>query len=364
MFTVLHTESSKGWGGQENRILKESVGLGKYGIRVIILCQPGSTIEKNACSEGIEVRTCSMRRHYDVSAITYILRLIRKEAIDVINTHSGRDSFLAGIAGRISRRKPVIVRTRHLAIPMTSRITYSLLPHVVVTVSEYVRRYLIREGVCPENVVTIHTGIDMTKFSPEAVPGNLRQEMGMAEETPLIGTVAILRRKKGYHVLLDAIPLVLKKAPHAIFAFVGDGPQKENISGTIEQLGLSGNVRLLGMRWDIPNVLKSIDIFALPTLQEALGSAFVEAMAMGKPVIGTNVGGVSEVIKDGSNGYLVEPNNAAALSEAILKVLEDPERGRSMGREGRRMVEELFTNEKMCEKMHDLYMSLLQGKRS
>jgi len=364
MFTVLHTESSKGWGGQENRILKESAGLRKLGARVILLCQPGSTLGKRARSEGIEVRTCSMRKHYEVSAIADILRLIKKESIDVINTHSGRDSFLAGIAGRMSRRRPLIVRTRHIAMPMTSKITYSLLPHVVVTVSEYVRRYLIREGVRPEHVVTIHTGIDISTFSPEAVPGNLRQEMGMPEETPLIGTVAILRRKKGYHILLDAIPLVLERVPRAMFIFVGDGPQKENISATIEELGLSGNVRLLGMRWDVPNVLKSIDIFVLPTLQEALGSSFVEAMAMGKPVIGTSVGGVGEVIKDGSNGYLVEPNKAAALSEAILKVLEDPERGRSMGKEGRRMVEQQFTNERMCEKMHALYISLLHGKRS
>lgn len=364
MFTVLHTESSKGWGGQENRILKESVGLGKYGARVIILCQPGSTLAKNARSEGIEVRTCRMSKHYDVAAIASILSLIKREKVDVVSTHSGRDSFLAGIAGRISRRRPVIVRTRHIAMPITSRFTYRVLPHMVVTTSEYVRQYLISEGVRPEKVVTIHTGIEIKKFNPDTAPGNLRQEIGVTAEAPLIGTVAILRRKKGYHILLEAIPLVLNRVPHATFVFVGDGPQKENVSGTIKQLGLSGNVFLLGMRWDIPNILKSIDIFVLPTLQEAHGGVFVEAMAMGKPVIGTNVGGVGEVIREGSNGYLVEPNNSSALAEAILKMLQDPETARSMGREGRKMVERDFTSERMCEKMYALYSSLLEKEQA
>ncbi|MCL4475068.1 MAG: glycosyltransferase family 4 protein [Nitrospirae bacterium] len=363
MFTVLHTESSKGWGGQENRILKESLGLRKLGARVIILCQPDSVLEKKALSEGIELRTCRMRKHYDLPAIACILRVIKQEAVDVISTHSGRDSFLAGIAGRISKRKPVIVRTRHIAMAITSRITYSLLPHRVVTTSEYLRQYLIQEGISADKVVTILTGIELSRFDPDTTPGNLRQELDLMSDAPLIGTVAILRRPKGHHILLDAIPLVLKKFPGAVFAFVGDGPQRKNISDKIERLGLSGSVLMLGMRWDIPNVLKSIDLFVLPTQKEAHGGVFVEAMAMERPVIGTDVGGVSEVIKNGINGFLVEPNNPQALAEAILAMLEDRERARLMGMEGRKMVEQLYTGEMMCAKMFDLYASLISKRQ-
>jgi glycosyltransferase involved in cell wall biosynthesis len=362
MFTVLHTESSKGWGGQENRILKESTGLQKLGVRVILLCQPGSTLENNARSEGIEVRTCRMRKHYDVTAITSILSLIKREKIDVVSTHSGRDSFLAGIAGRISRRRPVIVRTRHIAMPITSTITYSVLPHSVMTTSEYVRQYLIGKGIAPERVVTIHTGIDLAVFDPDTTTGTLREELGLKQNIPLVGTVAIMRLKKGYHILLDAVQEVLREIPGVVFVFVGDGPQKNNIERKINSMGLSQKVLMLGLRGDVPGVLKSIDIFVLPTLQEAHGGVFVEAMAMGKPVIGTDVGGVGEVIRDGVNGYLIRPNDASVLAKAIITMLRDKERAAVMGREGRKMVQEGFTVERMCEKIYALYSSLLTEK--
>lgn len=362
MLTILHTESSTGWGGQENRTLQESIGLKKLGARVIILCQPDSSLNRRAVAEGIEVRTCTMKKSYDIRAIQYILKLIKDENINVINTHSGKDSLLAGIAGRLSRRKPVIVRTRHLALPITSKTTYSLLPHRVVTVSEYVKNYLLTEGIPLEKVVAIPTGIDINRFNPENVEGNLRQELRIEPDTPLIGTIAILRKKKGHHILLSAIPLVLKEIPKAAFILAGDGPQKENILNKIHTSGLSDKVFMLGLRRDIPEILKSIDLFVLPTLQEALGTSFIEAMAMKKPVIGTDVGGVGEVIKDGINGYLVEPNNPSALADAVIKVLEDMERAKAMGMEGRKIVEQNYTVEKMCEKMYALHTSPLKGK--
>ncbi len=362
MISVLHTESSTGWGGQENRTLKESLGLKKLGARVLILCQPGSMIGKIAAAEGIEVKTCRMRKHYDLPAISLIMKLIVSAQIDVISTHSGRDSFLAGAAGRVSRRQPVIVRTRHIALPITSRFTYSVLPHKVVTTSEYVRRYLIGAGIGAERVVTVHTGIDLSRFDPDNTPAPLRQELGLGASAPVIGTVSILRIKKGHQFLLEAIPMVLEKIPDAVFVFAGDGPQRENISNEINKSGLSGKVFMLGLRQDIPAILNSVDIFVLPTLQEAHGGVFVEAMAMRKPVIGTDVGGVGEVIKHGINGYLIGPRNAKALAGAIIEMLRNREGIAAMGAEGRKMVEEQFSTEKMCAGMYALYTSLLNGR--
>ncbi len=362
MISVLHTESSTGWGGQENRTLKESIGLKKLGARVLILCQPGSMIGKIAAAEGIEVKTCRMRKHYDLPAIASIMKLIAGEEIDVISTHSGRDSFLAGAAGRLSKRQPVIVRTRHIALPITSRFTYSVLPHKVVTTSEYVRRYLISAGIGPERVVAVHTGIDLSKFDPDNTPATLRQELGLGDSVPVVGTVSVLRIKKGHQTLLEAIPMVLEKIPEAVFVFAGDGPQFENISTAIKKAGLSDKVFMLGMRHDIPAILNSLDIFVLPTQQEAHGGVFVEAMAMRKPVIGTDVGGVGEVIKHGVNGYLIAPNNAKALADAMVRMLGNREGMAAMGAEGRKMVEVRFSTEKMCDSMYALYLSLLSGR--
>ena len=357
--TVLHTESSTGWGGQETRTFHESIGMKKIGVKIIILCQHDSELGKRAKAAGIEVRTCRMKKSYDVTAVNYILKLIKNENVDIVNMHSGKDSLLAGVAGKLSSKNPVIVRTRHLALPITSKFTYNVLAHKIVTVSEYVRNYLISEGISPSKITAVHTCVDINKFDPENVKDGLRKELGVVAATPIIGTVSILRRKKGHHILLDAIPEILKEIPEAVFVFAGNGPQEENILNKIKALDLEGKIFMLGLRHDIPDILKSIDLFVLPTLQEALGTSFIEAMAMETPVIGTDVGGVGEVIKDGVNGYMIKPNDSSDLAKTIIKVLKADQRGKMMGMEGRRMVLKNFSAERMCEQMFALYVSLL-----
>ncbi len=359
-FTILHTESSKGWGGQENRTLKESIGLKKMGVRVLIACQPDSRLAKIAAENGMETRTVKMESSISPSAIFSLLKIIKQENVNIVCTHSGKDSMLGAIAGRLSSKKPKIVRTRHLALPITSKITYSVFPHKVVTVSDYVRKYLVEEkGIAAGKVFSIPTGVDLEVFNPDVVKAVSREELGISPDAVIVGTIAILRRKKGHHTLLDTIPSVLKEFPKTVFLFAGDGPQKENIEKKLSELGIAKNVKLLGLRKDIPEILKTIDLFVLPTLQEALGTSFLEAMAMKKPVIGTNVGGVPEVVNNGITGILVEPEKPAALAGAIIALLKDKEKMRIMGDEGRRIVEKKYNVDVMATNLFNFYNSLM-----
>ncbi|MEM2661460.1 MAG: glycosyltransferase family 4 protein [Nitrososphaeria archaeon] len=356
---VLHTESSPGWGGQENRILNECIGIQKLGAKAYILCQPESILAKKAKDAGIEVFTYPIRKSYDVKAIYYTVKLIKKLNIDIINTHSGKDTYIAGVAGKISNKKLLIVRTRHLALPITSTFSYIYLTDIIVTVSEYVRSYLINRGINPEKVYVVPTGIDIDKFNPDLVKSNLKKELGLSERNPLVGTVAVLRKKKGHHILLEAIPEVLKHIPETVFVFVGNGPQRKNIEEKIKQYGLSKSVIMLGHRDDIPQILKSIDLFVLPTLQEALGTSFLEAMAMGKPVVGSDVDGVREIIDNGVNGYLVAPNNPYLLASKIIELLKKPNLAYQMGQLGRKKVKDKYTLTHMCKSMLNLYLQKL-----
>ncbi|OGQ56734.1 MAG: hypothetical protein A3J24_05650 [Deltaproteobacteria bacterium RIFCSPLOWO2_02_FULL_53_8] len=359
MLTILHTESSLGWGGQENRTLHECVGLKRLGARPLILCKPGSKLKLRATECGIEVFCHEMRSNRDISALRQIMRLVKTEAVDCICTHSGDDSLLGAVAGRLSSRKPAIVRTRHLALPITSKITYSRLPHKVVTVSEFVRNYLVVDkGIDARRVVCIPTGVDIKRFAPDSTDDTLRKELGLANDTLIVGVVAILRRKKGHHVLLQAVPTILAAVPDTVFVFAGNGPQKENIETQIKELGIESRVKLLGLRPDVPTVLKGLDLFVLPTLQEALGTSILEASAMKKAVVASAVGGVPEVVAEGVTGSLVPPEDPDALADAIIKLLQDRERLQQMGRNGRKMVEDRYTTEKMSERMFTLYSEL------
>lgn len=363
MLTILHSESSVGWGGQENRTLYECIGMKNSGARVIVVCKPESKLAERALGAGIEVRTHPMRSNRDLSAIGFVMRLIKQASVDVVNTHSGDDSFLCAIAGRLSSIRPVIVRTRHLMLPITSKTTYSLFPHKVVAVSESVRQYLVKEkGIPGDRVVTVPTGVDLERFDPDSTPDLLREELGAGPKTLIVGTVAILRRKKGHHVLLDAIPDIVREVPDVMFVFAGDGPQRENIEARIKELGVERHVRLLGLRKDIPTVLKGLDLFVLPTLQEALGTSILEASAMRKAVVSTRVGGVPEAVREGETGLLVEPEDKDGLAGAVSRLLKDSTLRASMGENGRAMVEKEYSTVRMVERMLNVYTDLL-GKR-
>lgn len=364
MLTILHTESSAGWGGQENRTLHECMGLKRLGARPVILARPDSRLLERAKAAGIDVRAHRLSSNRDFSALFYIIDLIKKENVDVISTHSGDDSFVGALAGRLSSRKPVIVRTRHLLLPITSKATYSLLPHMVVTVSESVRDYLVNEkGIRADKVVSIPTGVDLRRFDPDNTPETLRAGLGLKDNALVVGTVAILRRKKGHHVLLEAIPGILKEVPEAVFVFAGNGPQKEALEKRIDELGAGNRVRMLGLRNDIPGVLRGLDLFVLPTLQEALGTSILEASAMGKAVVASRVGGVPEAVRDGVTGVLVNPEDPEDLKRAIVRLLKDTALRKKMGEAGRRMVVEGYSMDTMAERMLSLYDDLTKGKR-
>jgi len=358
---VLHTESSTGWGGQENRTLNELIGLRERGHELAVVSRPGACILERAAEAGFATFTVPMRGALDLPAVVRLRGIIKRFRADIVNTHSSRDTLLAGLAARSIIGRPRIVRTRHLALPITSTFTYSKLPDHVVTVSRYVENYLVGAGVPREQITTVPTGIDFSRYDRATVAGDLRRELGLAPETPLIGTVAILRAKKGHADILDAVPAVLQRFPDAHFVFAGDGAQTANLTARIAADGLGERVHLLGLRRDVTNVLASLDVFVLPTHQEALGTAFIEAGAMGLPAIATAVDGVPEVVQDERTGLLVPVHDGAAIAGAIKRLLADPIYRQGMGANAAEFVRRKFSRQAMAQGMEKLYQRLQEG---
>ena len=202
MITIMHTESSLGWGGQEMRIMREILGLSQESFRPLLVCQPKSQFAQKAEAQGINVELLKMRSNIDPISVVQFIRLYHRRKVDIVHTHSNADSWNASIAAKLSSHRPIVVRTRHLSVPFNNCLIYNFMADHVITVGEEVRRYMIREkGIHPQKVLAISSGVDVNKFNPEKVRGNLRDKLGIPPDALVFGTAAIFRRNKGHPAL-------------------------------------------------------------------------------------------------------------------------------------------------------------------
>ena len=223
---ILHSEAATGFGGQENRIFKEMCAMRTAGHHMEALCQPHAHLAQRLVEEGFRVHTMPMDgpRHY-FRGVFRARRILKEGRFDVLNTHSRRDTMLAGVAARLAGT-PLIVRTRHLAVRPGSLVSYTGVPHRVTTVSEHVRQLLLDCGAVPERVATVYSPIPL----PDPVEhSTLRAELGLPADAIVVGCVSVMREKKGHRALIDAMAGPLRR-PDVFLVLVGDGsPTLENL---------------------------------------------------------------------------------------------------------------------------------------
>lgn len=359
---ILHTEAATSYGGQEYSIYKEMVAMRQRGHHLEAVCQPHAELGVRLRSAGFTVHALPMDglRGFQ-RAVGGIRRILRRTPFDVVNTHSRRDTVLAAIAARMAGT-PLIVRTRHLAKPINSLYAYTWLAHRVIAVSDFVRHQLLERGAAPERIGRVYSPVEL----PAADAGIcVRRELGLPSDALVIGCVAVMREDKGLTDLLDAFQRLGAKYPKAHLVLAGDGePLLPQLRARAVGLGLVDRIHFLGRREDIGNVMTAFDIFALPTRREALGTVFIEAAALGLPVIGGDVGGVPETMLPGVSGLLVPPRDAAALSVALDDLLSDPERRRAMGAAGRSRVlgTGMFTPAVAAAHVENVYLDWLSER--
>lgn len=370
--TILHTEASTGWGGQEIRILAEMKGMAENGHRMILACQPDSRILKKSEDFGIETWVLPIKGITDLNGIINLKSEIRKNDIDIVNTHSSKDSWAAGIAAKLDGRAKV-VRTRHLSIPVksgiNSQVLYSYLPDAIVTTGESIRSHLINQAhLSPEKIISIPTGIDLNEFSPDAVDrDSVRHEFGIDADTPLIGTVGMIRKMKGHSYFVESASIIVKHHPQAKFLIVGDTPPgsresdlKDNLIQQIKALGLENSVIITGYRTDIPAVMAALDIFVLPSIEhEGVPQVITQAMAMSRPVVASDVGAINEQVIPDITGKLIQPRNSELLASSIIDFINDKVKAKASGENGRALVERRFSLHAMIESTESLYEKLL-----
>jgi glycosyltransferase involved in cell wall biosynthesis len=358
--TVLHTESSLGLGGQEIRTLTEARWMVERGWRVIVAGQPGGRFYERAQRDGLEAVVVPMRSAWDARAVHALQRLIARERVGVVHTHSSIDGWLGGMAARLARVP--VVRTRHVSIPIRRgwNPVYTWLADRVITSGEAIRRMVIGAGVPPDRVLAIPAGVNLDEFPFR------RPAADAAEITaPVIGSVAMFRGSKGHAHLIEAFRTIHAERPTATLVLVGDGIRRTWVEGLAQQAGLGSAVVFTGFRADVPSLLAGMHCFVLAsTRTEGVPQSLLQAFATGVPVVASDVGGIPEVVVDGETGVLVKSGSAAELARGIEVVLSAPEAAARRALAARRLIQERFAHDEAIGRLLAVYGELMAHRQA
>lgn len=321
----------------------------------------------------VEYHINSLRNYGTLKEQYRFAGYLKRNRIRVVHTYGFYPNVFAIPAARLARSPVIIASVRdtgEMWTPAQRRVMKFVcrLAHCVVVNAEAVAERLIAEGYDREKMTVIGNGIDLSRFARNGGGLRLRRELSLAPEAPLIAVFSRLNPLKGVEYFLEAAAIVAPRFPEARFLVVG-GPMigeeayQRELERLVDRLGFGNRVLFTGFRVDVPELLSEVTISVLPSLSEGLSNVLLESMAAGVPAVATKVGGNPEAVEHGVTGLLVPPRNPSALAQAISRLLENPEMGRSFGAAGRQRVAERFSVEKMVRETERLYLKLLEKVR-
>lgn len=358
-------------GGQINLLsLAKSIDQSKFEISVC--SHKAGALVDEIKKEGIRHFPVSFQRKKWRKTISDISSILKHNSIHILHTHGG----VAGLYGRWSahqNRTPVIVHTVHgihylhyrnpvcKYLGILSEKYLSRFTDVLICVSDGDRRKAQKYGLASEEkVMVIKNGIDFSKF--DGLKADRLEKLNIQDSRPVVGTVARLHRQKGLIYLLKAAKRISRVFPEVKFLIIGEGPLRKKLERKSRRLGLGRRVWFMGERKDVPQLLSLVDVVVLPSLWEGLPYALIEASALAKPVVATDVEGTREIIEDGKTGILVPPKNGEILAQAVISLLHHKPYARQLGNRLKKEVLPRYTLARMVEETQNLYLRLYQKK--
>lgn len=359
---ILHLEASKGWGGQEIRILRESEGMRDRGHTVILAVAKGGALINRARDAGFVVYELNFKRAAWPITLFQLLAIIRRHRIDLVNTHSSLDSWIGGIAARLARKR--LVRTRHLSTPIksgwNSRFVYgTLADFVVTTCSSIISMISTQSGKKLELCRSIPTGVDPQKIRVKpSEAAAFRQQIGASPDDFLVGTACSMRSWKGIDDLLKAAH-ILRDIPHIKWVIIGGGHDERHKTLArelkLDQVHFTGHL-------DNPFPgIAALDLFALlSTAHEGVSQAILQAAFLGKPLLATSVGGLGEVCIDQATGFTVAPFSPDQVAKAVMAIKNNSSLCDRFGANAHALVLEKFTLKHTLDEMEQVYREVAQ----
>jgi len=352
----LHIDTARTWRGGQNQVLLTVNGLREIGQRAALVAHPDGELRKRA-AEGLELVPLAPKSEMDLTAAWRLNRFIKRLKPDVVHAHDAHGVAMASLALSLGTslrsssppvEPPLVVSRRvdfHLRHNSFSRWKHRQVD-CFIAASEAIRKMLVADGVLEERTVTVHEGIDVEHV--RAVPAvDVHHAFFLPHGAPVVGNIAALVPHKGQRHLIEAAHLVVQKMPDVRFVILGEGELREALERLIKEYHLEKHVLMPGFRTDVLGCLKRFDLFVMSSVTEGLGTSLLDAMACSRPIVATMAGGIPEVVENGVTGLLVAPRDHTAMADAILSLLGDERRRRTMGDAGFARVNETFTVEQM-----------------
>lgn len=322
---VLHTEWSDGWGGQEIRIINEMIAVREQGVEVFLACRDNSIIKEKAIENKIKVFILPFKGNVDFKTMFTLIKIVKEYKIDIINTHSGKDTWVGGLAAKFSGIK--FIRTRHLSNKIrSSRVNFiNELADFIFTTGESVKEDMIKYNrINPEKIVSIPSGIDEEIFNPNLYDKSKSKELFNMDDSILIGNVAVLRDCKRHDNFLEIARRLIDSYKDKKFKFyiAGEGPMRDFVESKIKELSLENDVFLLGHITNVAEFLNTLDIFLFTSDErEGIPQSVMQALMMKKNVVSTNDGSTSDLYKD--NNFLISDVDIESVFKNVCMMVEN-----------------------------------------
>lgn len=361
---VLHLETGRHLYGGARQVAYLIEGLKAHGVTSLLGAPAESRILETSSEHCAAIIPLQTEKGTGFGLYREVRAAIRQYHPDLLHVHSRRLAvdFWGALAAR--REKIPAVLSRRVDNPepgWLARLKYALFDHVI-TISEGIRRVLLREGVAPEHVTTVRSAIDIEEFTTHCDRTAFLETFKQPDDALTIGVIAQLIPRKGHRHLLSILPELHREFPDLRVLIFGQGPLQVSLTQAIEDAGLNDIVKLAGFRTDLPRWLPCLDLVVHPADMEGLGVSLIQAAASGVPIVASRAGGMPEVVHHEENGLLIEPGNTVELKAALERLLADPSLRKRMGQASRALAESSFSNSVMVAGNLAIYQRVLAAR--
>lgn len=358
---ILHLTTQKGWRGGEQQIAYLTEELAQKRIKQLVACPEGSDMAAHCLRQNLPFVSFPATGSFSFRMPFFLRRLGGQYGITLVHAHDSHALNHALMAYRLGLKRPIVVN-RRVDFPVRSRFKYNhAAVKKIICDSDAIHRVM---GEClghVEKLVTIHSGIDVLRFSGRTRQGRLRQEFGYGPGVFLVGNVAALADHKDYPTFVQTAELLLKHDDRFRFLIIGDGPERSAIDALITRKKLQNRIRITGFRSDVPEILPDLDLFLITSKTEGLGTSIIEAMAAGVPVVATAAGGIPELVVDGVTGMLAPVKDSQSLCDAVLRIQCDAGLKEKI-LSGATLIPPRFDKHEIADRTWDVYRDILDER--